>query len=179
MHYFWDKLQSQLWYYQVVTFHQESHLSFFHVSLPLQQEPVQGEAGEGSETLSIFLQHHVQQETANWSVKQGCSLQVATSWAHMPLNSLWQVRSRPHGEAWRPAQHRQACSSPLQDMPTPPYITCSSFFFQWVWIVLDGLTWYLLCSFCVLTPFKCYKLKPEHRAFHWKLFLSVNIMMSD
>lgn len=101
-----EKLQSQLWYYQLVVFHQESHLSFYMflcLSSRSWDEPVQGGAREGSETLSIFLQHHVQQETANWSVKQGCSLQVATSWAHMPLNSLWQVRSQCHGEMWRPA----------------------------------------------------------------------------
>lgn len=153
MDYFWEKLQSQLWYYQVATFHQESHLSFsmfLCLSSGNWDEPVQGGAGEGRETLCIFLQHHVQQETANWSVKQGCSLQVATSWAHMPLNSLWQVRSQPHGEAWRPALCREAHSSLMQNVPVPliSYVGV----FQWVWIVLGGLIWYLLSSFCVLTP---------------------------
>ncbi len=65
--------------------------------------------GRGWGSLSIFLRHHVQQETANWSVKQGCSLQVATAWAHLPLNSLWQVRSQPRGGARRPTVRREAC----------------------------------------------------------------------
>lgn len=76
----------------------------------------------GGGSLSIFspLQNHVQQETANWSVKQGCSLQVATGWAHLPLNSLWQVRSQPHGGARHPTERREACgcsSWASQDLP--------------------------------------------------------------
>lgn len=45
--------------------------------------------------------------TGAW--KPGCSPQVATGWAHLPLNSLWQVRSQPRGGARRPAERREAC----------------------------------------------------------------------
>lgn len=67
-----------------------------------------GGGGGGWGSLSVFLQHHVQQETTNWSVKQGCSLQVATGWAHLPLNSVWQVRSQPGGGARHPTERREA-----------------------------------------------------------------------
>lgn len=71
-------------------------------------------------SLSMFLQHQVQQETANWSMKQDCSLQVATGWAHLPLNSFWQVRSQPHGGALRPTERREALGcrgSASKDLP--------------------------------------------------------------
>lgn len=94
-------------------------LSFLNLSLPLtllQQRlpPALTRDWRGGGSLSIFLQHHVQQETANWSVKQGYSLQVATGWAYLPLNSLWQVRSQPRGGARHPTERREACgcSSP-------------------------------------------------------------------
>lgn len=71
-------------------------------------------------SLSMFLLHQVHQKRANWSVKQECGLRVATGWAHLPLNSLWQVRSQPHGGALRPAEKQGArgCrSSASKDLP--------------------------------------------------------------
>lgn len=150
MDYFWEKTLSQSWYYQVATFHQESHLSFY-MFLCLSSRNWGEPVGRGRPVrhCPFFLQHHVQQETANWSVKQGCSLQIATSWAHRPLNSLWQLRSQSHGGTWRPAQCREACSSPLRDMPVP--LESHVEVFQWVSVVLGGIIWYSFSSLCVLT----------------------------
>lgn len=57
-------------------------------------------------SLSIFALLYVKWTIANWSVKQGCSRQLATGWAHLQLNSPWQVRSQLRSGV---QQRREAC----------------------------------------------------------------------